>query len=101
VEFEIITMSKTSYVTARIEPEIKAQAEAILASVGLNVTETVSLLYRQVILYNGLPFAVRIPNAETLAAIKSAKSEPAGLAKYDSFNDLLSEVDEEITLETK
>ena len=94
-------MPKTGYVTARIEPEVKAQAEAILASVGLSVTETVSLLYRQAILHNGLPFPVRIPNADTLAAIQSTKTSRAGLKSYDNFSDLLDEVDNELLQEAK
>lgn len=58
-------MVKTATVHARIESDLKSDAEDIFSQLGLTVTEAVTLFYRQVQLRNGLPFAVEIPNAET------------------------------------
>lgn len=58
-------MGKTATIHARIEPELKSDAENIFSQLGLSVTEAITLFYRQVQLRNGLPFAVEIPNAET------------------------------------
>jgi DNA-damage-inducible protein J len=46
----------------------------VLAKVGLSPTEAIRLFYRQVSLHGGLPFAVRVPNAATRAAIAQARS---------------------------
>jgi DNA-damage-inducible protein J len=67
-------VSKTATIRARIEPRLKSEAEAILAQLGLTVSETVHLLYRQIKLQRGLPFDVRIPNSVTARTLKDAKA---------------------------
>ena len=52
---------KSSNVIARVEPEIKEQAEAILAQLGISASSGINMFYRQVILWNGLPFRPSIP----------------------------------------
>ena len=47
---------KSSNVTARVEPEIKEQAEEILAQLGISVSSGINMFYRQIILWRGLPF---------------------------------------------
>lgn len=63
---------KISTVNARIELDLKIEAETILHHVGLSAAEAVRLFYKQVCLHQGLPFDVRIPNAKTLKAIQDA-----------------------------
>ena len=65
-------MAKTDTIRARVEPELKAEAESILKTLGLSPTEAIRLFYRQVTLRRGLPFSVRIPNAETQRAMRQA-----------------------------
>src|SRR5580658_7015243 len=62
-------MGKTGYITARIEPKLKARAARVLAAVGVSTTDAITMFLRQVVLRNGLPFEVRVPNAETKKAI--------------------------------
>ncbi len=52
---------KSSNVAARVEPEIKEQAEAILAQLGISVSSGINMFYRQIIMWNGLPFRPSIP----------------------------------------
>lgn len=59
-------MAKSAIIRARIEPELKAEAETIFSELGLSITEAITLFYRQVKLQKGLPFEVRIPNQTTL-----------------------------------
>ena len=59
-------MAKTEMIRARVEPELKSQAEEVFSELGLSATEAITLFYTQVTLHQGLPFAVRIPNAETI-----------------------------------
>jgi DNA-damage-inducible protein J len=59
-------------IRARVEPELKQEAEAVLHELGLTSSEAVTLFYRQLALQRGLPFAVRLPNAETREALRQA-----------------------------
>ena len=51
-------------------------AERVLSTFGVSTTEAITMFLRQVVLNRGLPFSVRIPNAETLAAIQAARETP-------------------------
>ena len=47
---------KTANVTARIQPEIKEHAEAILEKMGIPVSVFIDMAYRQVIMRDGVPY---------------------------------------------
>ena len=80
-------MAKTEMIRARVEPELKSQAEEVFSGLGLSPTEAITLFYRQVTLHHGLPFAVKIPNAETIAALQQARAGE-GLTEYANLEDL-------------
>jgi DNA-damage-inducible protein J len=67
-------MGKTATVRARVEPELKRGAEAVLKKIGLTSSEAITLFLAQVKLRKGLPFPVRVPNRETKRAIKEARA---------------------------
>lgn len=81
---------KTTDIRSRIEPELKSQASAILADCGLNISDAVRLFLRQVVAQQGLPFAIRQPNATTLAAMEQANKMTKARFKTAKtlFNDL-------------
>ena len=83
-------MAKTEMIRARVEPELKQQAEKVFEALGLSVTEAITLYYKQVTMHQGLPFSLRIPNAETLEAMCQAR-ERDGLTTYASLDDLMAE----------
>ena len=58
-------MSKTAIIRARVEPELKEQAETVFKRLGVSTTQAIAMFYKQVILRKGLPFDVAIPNATT------------------------------------
>ena len=85
-------MAKTEMIRARVEPELKRQAEELFSELGLSTTEAFTLFYRQVTLHRGLPFSVRMPNVETIEALRQARdgdglSEYAGLEELKARND--------------
>ena len=59
-------MSKTSTVRARMEPDLKDNAEKVFSKLGLRSTQAITLFYKQVEIRNGLPFDLIIPNETTL-----------------------------------
>ena len=60
-------MSRTANVFARVEPEIKEQAESVLEQLGIPMSNTVSMFLRQIVLHRGIPFEVKLPSAAPLA----------------------------------
>ncbi|MCD6198271.1 MAG: type II toxin-antitoxin system RelB/DinJ family antitoxin [Deltaproteobacteria bacterium] len=80
--------SKTATARALLDPEIKRQAEEILRGLGLSVSQSYELFYRQVIAQRGLPFELHIPNEKTLKAIENSRR---GRGKTFSSTDELFE----------
>lgn len=54
-------MAKTSNLYARIEPEVKEQAETILSALGIPVSCAINMFYKQIILQRGIPFEIKLP----------------------------------------
>ena len=54
-------MAKSANLYARIEPELKEQAETILTALGIPASNAITMFYKQIILRNGLPFDVKLP----------------------------------------
>ncbi|KAF0107840.1 MAG: DNA-damage-inducible protein J [Anaerolineaceae bacterium] len=63
-------MTKTAAITVRLNPQVKKDAQIVLDELGLTTTQAVSLFFKQISLNKGLPFAVEIPNEETIQAIE-------------------------------
>lgn len=57
--------TKSANVTARVQPEIKRQAEAVLEKIGLPVSVLIDTLYRQIIMTGGVPYSLTVPNLPT------------------------------------
>ena len=53
---------KDSTVSARVENNVKIEAEDILQKLGLPVSVVINSLYRQIIYHNGVPFSLTIPS---------------------------------------
>lgn len=53
--------AKTANVLARVEPDVKAQAEEILAKLGVPASTVINMLYRQIIMTRGIPFSLSVP----------------------------------------
>jgi len=54
-------MQRTSNVFARVEPEIKEQAEQILNQLGIPMSNAIGLFLRQIIMQRGIPFDIKLP----------------------------------------
>lgn len=68
-------MTKSAMIRARVEPEIKEQGETVLKHLGLSTSEFITMTFRQLIMRKGLPFDARIPNDETVAALKASAAD--------------------------
>jgi DNA-damage-inducible protein J len=63
-------MPKSAMIRARMEPVLKHRVETVFDAIGLSATEAITLFYRQVLLRNGLPFDVVIPNDRTRRTLR-------------------------------
>lgn len=55
--------AKTANVLARVEPDVKEQAETILAKLGVPASTVINMLYKQIIMTRSIPFSLSIPAA--------------------------------------
>ena len=81
---------KTATARARIEPGVKEKAEQILHDLGLSVSGAFEIFYRQIILNNGLPFDVQLPNETTRKAIHASRAGEG--KKFRSADDLFDDL---------
>ncbi|MDR3449724.1 MAG: type II toxin-antitoxin system RelB/DinJ family antitoxin [Alphaproteobacteria bacterium] len=83
-------MTDDSIVRARIDGATKAEASAVLAAIGLTLSDAVRLMLRRVAAEKALPFEPLVPNAETIKAIKAARK--GELVTVGSVRDLMKEL---------
>ena len=84
-------MTRAASVHARIDPVLKHDAENILHQLGLNASQAINAFYVQIVHVRGIPFDLKLPNEETLAAMKELDS--GKVQTYDSMQDLWNEID--------
>ena len=66
-------MSENSVVRARIDARIKNEAAAVLAAMGLTVSDAFRLMMVRIARDKALPFEPLVPNEETIAAMRAAR----------------------------
>lgn len=65
---------KDSTVSARVEYDIKTEAEEILKKLGIPVSVVINSLYRQIIYRQGVPFSITIPHEpQTIDTMEDAE----------------------------
>ena len=74
-------MAKSANLYARIEPDVKEQAEAILGALGIPASNAINMFYKQIILQNGIPFEVKLPEHPLNAARMTQEQLDAELEK--------------------
>lgn len=86
-------MAATEMIHVRIDKRVKAQAAKTLAAMGLSVSDAVRVLLTRVAAEKALPFEVKVPNAETAAAMQEARK--GGLRSFDSVRGLMADLNAE------
>ena len=86
-------MAANALIQTRIDQTTKDEAAAVLASIGLTVSDAVRLMLTRVAREKALPFEILVPNETTIAAMREARG--GHLRKFDSVADLLTDLDAE------
>lgn len=80
-------------ISIRVDAATKAAAEAVFHQLGLSATDAVRMFYRQVAMQQGLPFHPKIPNANTLAAIRELDAGGEKRINLETFKASLDQLE--------
>jgi DNA-damage-inducible protein J len=83
-------MAESAVVRARIDKRTKIKASAILATIGLTVSDAFRLLLVRVAKEKALPFEPLSPNAKTIRSMKEARR--GKLKRFDSVEALMTDL---------
>jgi len=75
---------------ARMDNNLKSEAESILNSVGITPSEAIRMLYKQIVNRHEFPLELRTPNATTLAAFAEVDNDAEKLEEFASIDDLIN-----------
>lgn len=82
-------MAKTANLYARIEPDVKEQAESILNALGIPVSNAINMFYKQIILQRGIPFEMKLPQTKILD-LTSMTAQELDAALEQGYQDMLA-----------
>lgn len=83
-------MAANALVQTRIDGTIKDEAAAVLAAMGLTVSDAVRLMLTRVAREKALPFEPLVPNSTTIEAMKEARR--GGLPRFDTVQSLMDDL---------
>ncbi|NQY42037.1 MAG: type II toxin-antitoxin system RelB/DinJ family antitoxin [Legionellales bacterium] len=85
-------MAKSAFVRARIEPELKDQAEKILSEMGITPTQAINMLYKKLQRTHELPIDFLVPNQKTADAIEEAR-QSKGIVSCKDAEEMFKQLD--------
>ncbi|MCD7108882.1 type II toxin-antitoxin system RelB/DinJ family antitoxin [Rhizobium sp. DKSPLA3] len=86
--------ARTSMLHVRIDDETKEKATAALDAIGMSVSDAVRLFLRRVVADQAFPLELRVPNADTLAAMKEAEDiVRTRAARFATADDLVNDIE--------
>ena len=68
-------MANTSAVYARIDTNLKDNAESLLSQLGISPSSAIQMLYSQIVLKKGMPFELKLPSSKPLAVGAMTREE--------------------------
>ena len=87
-------MAHSTMLHVRVDNEIKAQASEALAAMGLSVSDAVRILLKRVVNDQAFPLELKVPNAQTRAAMQEARATMQGRgARFDSADALIDDLE--------
>lgn len=83
-------MAQSSMLHIRVDDEVKTQATEALAAMGLSMSDAVRIFLKRVVNDQAFPLELKVPNAETRAAMEEARAMmKARQARFESADALL------------
>lgn len=85
------TITREARISSRIDSKLKAAGDAILAELGVKPSQAISMFYAQIVRQRGLPLELKLPNEETVQALKEDVTNNPNYRDIDeAFADLAS-----------
>ena len=81
----MVIMRMKTQTTIRVDQENYLQAKEILKYLGLSYSQAINVFNNMVVCQKGLPFEIKIPNDETLAAMSEAEQLNGDFVSIDDF----------------
>lgn len=79
----------TSMLHIRVDDDIKEQATEALTAMGLSMSDAVRLFLRRVVIDQAFPLELKVPNAQTLAAMDESRTMMASRRARFATSDAL------------
>ena len=73
-------------VTARVDENVKKEAETLFKKMGLNMSTTMNMFLKKCILEQGIPFELKVPNRETRKAMQETDDILSGKIEKKGYN---------------
>ena len=88
-------MAHSTMLHVRVDDEIKTQANEALAAMGLSMSDAVRILLKRVVNDQAFPLELKVPNAQTRAAIEEARAMMMNerAARFDSADALIDDLE--------
>lgn len=84
------TQSTTTMIHVRVDQNLKARASTALDAMGLSLSEAVRVFLTRVATDQAIPFELRVPNPETVAAMEAG--DRGEVVKFASIDDLMADL---------
>jgi DNA-damage-inducible protein J len=89
-------------IKSRIDSDLKNEVEQVLSALGMTVSDVIRMTFAQIAVRKGLPFDVKLPNAQTLDALKESDAALARLRagaqpRFERLDDYFAEMDRKVS----
>lgn len=85
---------KTSTLQVRVDEKNKMAAQEVLRTYGLSMSDAVNLLLRRIVEEQAVPLELKVPNADTRAAIQQSRKLMAeGRLRFNSADELFADLE--------
>ena len=80
-------MQKTSSIFARVEPELKQEAESILGELGVPMSNAITIFLKQIVIQRGIPFEIKL-SPQTPVSIGAMETKSLDIELVKGYADM-------------
>jgi DNA-damage-inducible protein J len=89
------TMTQEARISSRIDADLKREADAILAEIGMKPSQAIALFYTQIVRQRGIPLSLKLPNEALEDAMREARDPELRRTRrtYSSAKEMFDDLD--------
>ncbi len=77
--------TQNDIIRSRIDHDVKVEAQKILNTMGLSLSDAIRLFFYQIVAEQKIPFPIKAPNLETLKALQSHKENKVESTTFENI----------------